>query len=307
LRALFFVACWLWTGFVMAGQAVPLDLHQSQAVSIPAGGTLTIRGAVRSSHDGSVIDAATTMRGAGAATASGGLLDFEAGGLRLVGQNQENHEYQFASAGQGDGCTMAGLPSPCLIPRLLPLAQERLLVVADFSASLTGVLSMDAPESPVTWRSRWPLGLLAGLGVATLMGLRIRRRAQTSLYRDAQHLMHRLQKRLRKGDPVHQRLLLPLHALVDGARRLEDERKRGLAEGWPGEAARAEASLKSIVSSLEALHRTLDSSTRIERACLDTRLLDELDQGMAAATSAIKELRGCPTVKPGEKLRLLGG
>jgi hypothetical protein len=69
---------------------------------------------------------------------------------------------------------------------------------------------------------------------------------------------------------------------------LESERRRGLAEGWPGEAARAEASLQTVVTSLHILHRTLDSATRIDRAHLDQGLLIELDQGLAAASAAAR-------------------
>jgi hypothetical protein len=290
LRCQLFATCLLWAEAASADQPVSLDLLQVQSVAIPPGGTLTVRGAMRSSHDGSVLDAVTTRYGDGRVEA-GGLVDFEAGGLRLVGQNAEHHEYHFGPVGhQGHGCVVAQLPSPCLISRLLPLAQTRLLTLADFAASLSGELSMDTPPSPGFGQTHWLLALLAASGTTVLIALRRRRRAEAALFRQSLQLMHRLRLRLRKGDPVHQRLLHPLADLAASAKRLEDERKRGLSEGWPGEAARAETSLKNIISSLQVLHRTLDGVTRLERAHLDPQLLAELDQGMAAATAAIQEL-----------------
>jgi hypothetical protein len=290
LRCLLSAACLLWAGAASPAGAVPLDLLQLQSVEIPAGGSLAVRGAMRSSYDGSVIDAATTRHGDGRIEA-GGLIDFEAGGLRLVGQDAEKHDYRFAPTGRpGHACVAARLVSPCLISRLLPLAQARLLTLADFSASLSGELSTDSPPSPSSGWPRWPLVLIVGAGTAALVVLRRRRQVEAAPCRQALRLVRRLRRRLRKGDPVHQRLLAPLAALAAGAERLEGERRRGLSEGWPGEAARAEASLKDIVASLENMHRTLDVSTRLERAHLDPRLLAELDQGMAAATAAIQEL-----------------
>jgi hypothetical protein len=134
------------------------------------------------------------------------------------------------------------------------LAQARLLTVADFSATLSGELGIDGESCPAPWP--WAVVLPVGAGV--------------------------------QGDPVHQRLLPALDALAADSRRLESERRRGLAEGWPGEAARAEASLQTVVTSLHILHRTLDSATRIDRAHLDQGLLIELDQGLAAASAAAR-------------------
>jgi hypothetical protein len=287
---------------VWADPSVPLDWLQLQAVTVPAGGSITIQGALRSSYDGSVIDAATTRFGDGRREA-GGWLDFEAGGLRVIAQDVDQHRYEFAPTGRpGSTCAQGRLPSPCLVPRILSLAQARLLTVADYSATLSGELWMDSATSSASWYGPWALFLPAGAGMAYLVSRRVRARRQTALYRQAHQIIRSLRRRLHQGDPVHQRLLPALDALATDSKRLESERRRGLAEGWPGEAARAEASLRTVVSSLQTLQRTLDGATRLERARLDPGLLVELDQGMAAATAAARELEvddSGGTEKPG--------
>lgn len=278
----------LWAAPAGAAPEASLDWLHLQSVTVPAGGTLTIRGALRSSYDGSVIDAATTRFGDGRREA-GGWLDLPAGGLRLVAQDGDQHRYELAPTGQaGLACVEAHIPSPCLVPRILPLAQARLLTVADFSGTLSGELWTDGPVSSTPWS--WVLVLPVGAGAAYLLSRRLRARRQTAPYRQANQLLRALHRRLHQGDPVHQRLLPALVTLTADSKRLERERRRGLAEGWPGEAARAEASLQTMVTSLRTLHRRLDSATRLERAHLDPGLLIELDQGIAAAAAAAREL-----------------
>jgi hypothetical protein len=298
LRRLVLLISLLASEGVWADPAEPLDWLRLQPVTIPVGGTLTLRGALRSSYDGSVIDAAATRFGDGRLEA-GGWLDFGAGGLRLTTQDGDQHRYELAPNGQtGWACLQAQLPSPCLVPRIFSLAQARLLTVADFSATLSGELWMDGSSATTSWQVPWALVLPVGGGVTYLLSRRIRARRQTALYRQARQMIRSLHRRLHQGDPVHQRLLPSLDALAADSKRLESERRRGLAQGWPGEAARAESSLQTVVTSLRSLHRILDSATRLDRARLDPGLLIELDQGIAAAAAAARELEGRSAENP---------
>jgi hypothetical protein len=280
-------------------ESFPLDLFTVQPIAFDASGEITLRGAIHSHHDGVVLDAMTSTT----LGASGGLLDVEAGGLRVVWRDLEQHQYRVVATGSaGWACEAAGVASPCLVPRTIELAQARLLTVADFARSLSGEVTVECP-GPAGMGARlaglarapWEYQLVATVPLIALGGwfwLRRRRRRVLTPAEQIARSATKLMRRLRQGDPVHQRLLVPIVSLVDHARRLERERRRGVAEGWPAETERSTRGLQAILRSLYDLARTLDQGTRAGRATLDDRLLRDLQSDLHLALAATSEADG---------------
>lgn len=276
----------------------PLDLFAVQPIELDPGAEVTLNGAIHSRHDGEVLDALNT--GIGSNIVPGGLVDAEAGGLRVVWRDPEQHTYRLvATGGAGSACREAEVASPCLAPRTLALAQARLLTVAAFARSLDGEVTVESSRLGGVGARLWlmvcapweyqvaalaPLVVLGGVG-----WLRLRRRRSPTPSEAIAGLVAELTRRLRHGDPVHQRLLMPIAALAAKARRLERERKRGLAEGWPGETQRAKGQLDAILHSLLDLRQALNEATRSGRADLDQRLLLDLHKDLQMALDAAHE------------------
>jgi len=151
----------------------------------PVSGEVVVRGELRSSHDGSTFDAVTQRDRfpplAGAPEPRlGGVFDLAAGGLRVVEQDPATHVYRLAPTGdEGPACEEAGVPSPCLVPRLAALAHERLATVDAFGATLGGRIEAEALAPPVvSAATQSALGwLAAGAGLLGAAGLarRLRR------------------------------------------------------------------------------------------------------------------------------------
>ena len=233
----------------------------------------------------------------------GGLVDAEAGGLRVVWRDPEQHRYRLVATGApGWACQAAEVASPCLVPRTLELAQARLLTVADFARSLSGQVLVECPASggpgarlAVLIHAPWQCDVAATGPLIAFAGwfwLRKRRRRVPAPCEQISQLVAKLSRRLRQGDPVHQRLLPPIRSLAEHARRLERERRRGLAEGWPGETERSTRALQDILKTLLALGRTLDEATRAGRATLDDRLLGDVQSDLQLALAANSEADG---------------
>src|SRR5262249_39148996 len=108
-----------------------LLLEHPFAVDLPPGGEIVVRGAVRSSFDGAVFDAATridVLPDGSSLDRPGGLFDLEAGGLRVASIDTTTHEVHLvASGGDAPTCTALGLGGACLVPRTEVLAHERLM------------------------------------------------------------------------------------------------------------------------------------------------------------------------------------
>jgi hypothetical protein len=150
-------------------------LERPVALQLPAGSDVVVQGAVRTSFDGAVFDAATrtdTLPDGTTVTRTGGFYDLEAGGLRVVSTDARTHEVHLVASGaDAPGCRALGLEGACLVPRVDALARERLMTRGEFLDSLTGDVSVDAaaPTPPSFIRSHaWDLGLLAALGLAAL-------------------------------------------------------------------------------------------------------------------------------------------
>ncbi len=222
-------------------QRVSLSFTEAvRAVAVEPGGEIVLRGAARSSHDGAVVDALTTRPGATGVEGDGepvpgGLYDVEAGGWRLVSRDLRGHAYRLAATGNpGEACVAAGVASPCLSLRLLPLAQSRLLAVADFARTLSGevtleVLDPDATPAalpPFAARSGAPLAL-GGLALAgALAAARALRKRSAAPEVRLRRTAAKVRAKLAAGDPVHRALVPSIEALVAHADALAVLRDR---------------------------------------------------------------------------------
>ena len=222
-------------------QRVSLSFTEAvRPVAVDPGGEIVLRGAARSSHDGSVVDALTTRPGATGVEGDGepvpgGLYDLEAGGWRLVSRDLRGHAYRLAATGApGEACVAAGVASPCLSLRLLPLAQSRLLAAADYARTLSGEVTLEVldPDStpavlpPFAARYGVPLALGGVAMVGALLAARaLRKRAATPEVR-LRRTAARVRAKLASGDPVHRALGPSVDALVAHADELATLRDR---------------------------------------------------------------------------------
>lgn len=125
--------------------ATPIALDRVTALALDPGAQLVVHGAVTTSLDGSTFDAAMQADGlAPGAMRAGGLFDLAAGGLRIVAQRADRHEYTLVATGApGVGCAAAGIGSPCLVPRLAQLAHERLKTASELAPTLAGTVAIE--------------------------------------------------------------------------------------------------------------------------------------------------------------------
>ena len=159
-----------------ASDAPLVALDRVTPLSMASGDALIVRGAVRSSFDG------TTF-------APVDLFDADAGGLQLVASSAAGSSRLVATGVDGPACAAAHLASPCLVPRTADLAHARLLTVDDFARSLTGAVTMDVdtaplpPPPPMARSTVVALTTAAGVALAALLGVaaaalaRVRRRS----------------------------------------------------------------------------------------------------------------------------------
>jgi hypothetical protein len=155
----------------------------------PLSGEVVLRGELRSSLDGSTFDAVTQLDKFPpldeVTPRLGGLFDPRSGGLRVVEQDPATHVYRLAPAGSvGPACEAAGVPSPCLVPRIEELAHERLVTVEAFGATLGGRIEAEVLSPPVVSPATesafaW---LAAGVGLlgAAALAHRVRRARRAS-------------------------------------------------------------------------------------------------------------------------------
>ncbi|MCU0682106.1 MAG: hypothetical protein MUF34_07595 [Polyangiaceae bacterium] len=132
--------------------ALPLDRPVLALPPLNAGAKVVVSGALRSAHDGSIVDAVKTdaARGAPAPADQGGFLDFRAGGLRIVEVGPEPHQISAVVTGEpGPACQALGVASPCLPTRSIELARARLLTKAEWLSSLEGEVGVTVPDPPL--------------------------------------------------------------------------------------------------------------------------------------------------------------
>ncbi|HVY49314.1 MAG TPA: hypothetical protein VHB21_25660, partial [Minicystis sp.] len=136
----------------MTTTLLPLD-RAAVHVDVAPGGEIVLRGALESTHDGSIVDAATTTwpNGApgGAAVDAGGLVDLEAGGFHMTSRDAGKHEvHAIATGDPAPACAAARVAAPCLPLRLAPAAHARLLTVDAWAHSLKGGVSLEVIAPP---------------------------------------------------------------------------------------------------------------------------------------------------------------
>jgi hypothetical protein len=224
-----------------APRPVTLSLREACApVALAPGGEAVIRGSARSSHDGTVFDALTARPGGDGVAGEGspvpgGLFDVDAGGWRVVGRDLRAHAYRLAATGQpGSACVEAGVPSPCLPLRLLPLAQTRLLAVSDFARTMSGELTLeviDPAELPLRappFLARHGVSLAAAAVALTLGALALARwrRHAASPAGQLRRTAARVKRRLAHADPVHRALAPSIDGLLAHATELTALRDR---------------------------------------------------------------------------------
>jgi hypothetical protein len=273
---------------------------------------VVVRGLVTTSVDGSSFDAAMQWDGLSpGASRAGGLFDLASGGLRLVEQHPERHEYVLASTGDvGVSCAAVGASSPCLVPRMAALAHERLRTQGELAATLHGGVELEGViAAPVPWASPELVGkatvvgaLIVAVGLSLLFARWLRRRSHTALGRV--RAAARVALRAIHGDTSLDRLRSEVRSMLARAHELDDARRacagrlshidRGAldrkrdayARSSSPEAAEALAWLTAEQAEAERLESDLSSSVlglqRIESALRVVTLRIREDRGTRA-------------------------
>jgi hypothetical protein len=210
------------------GMLVPLD--RVTPLALEPGAHVAIHGIARTSVDGTVFDALAQWDGLSTgASRAGGLFDPVAGGLRITEAHPDRHEYVFESEGTlAPACAAAGVPAPCLVPRLSEIGHERLRTAAELASTLSGAVEVEPALAPVvapaTLRA---VATVAGvLGVAAVIVALVaisRRLARSPMGRV--RAAARQAMRATRGDTTMQRLRSQVHVLVARAGQLDVARR----------------------------------------------------------------------------------
>jgi hypothetical protein len=185
------------------------------------GEELVMSGSIRSSFDGASFGPAD-------------VFDLAAGGLAMTGTSGDAIVVR-ASGAQGASCAVAGVASPCLVPRFAELAHARLLAENDFRASLSGGIAVSVepiPVPPPPPPSRVPaLVFLVALVTAAMTAfalLAARARARTPLGRV--HAAARRARRAMRSDSTYAATAAQIDALVARAEKLDVARRAAISE-----------------------------------------------------------------------------
>lgn len=213
--------------------AAAVALDRVTALVLEPGAQVVVRGLVSTSLDGSSFDVAMQTDGLSpGAMRAGGLFDLAAGGLRLVQQRVDRHEYVLAAEGApGPTCAAAGVQSPCLVPRLAELAHERLETSAELARTLSGRVELEGvaalPEAlvaPQVASALSGVAVAAALLAAAAVALAtIRRRARSALGRVRAAAREAL--RATRHDPTLERVRLQVRAMLARAIQLDAARQ----------------------------------------------------------------------------------
>ncbi|HEY3822017.1 MAG TPA: hypothetical protein VGL81_32850 [Polyangiaceae bacterium] len=292
--------------------ATPLPLDRVTALALDPGGQIVVRGVVTTSVDGSTFDTVMQWDGlAAGASRPGGLFDLASGGLRVVEQHAERHEYVLASAGDpGTACAALGVPSPCLVPRTAALAHERLRTQQELLSTLSGHLELEgvvAPPAPVVAPGTAGRAAVAGfvvvLSALVFLGVRwLGRRSRSALGRVRAAARDAL--RALRGDTSLERLRGEVRSMLARAYELDharracalrlsridrgalDRKRDAYARSSSPEAAETLAWLTAELAEAERLDSDLASSVlglqRIESALRVVTLRVREDRGTRA-------------------------
>lgn len=272
-----------------------------QPVNVEPGGEIVLRGSFTSTHDGSVIDAATTQWPAGAPGGASidalGLVDFAAGGFHMTSRDPAKHEVHAVATGEnGAACQAAGVASPCLVLRHAPLARSRLITMDDWASSLKGGIEAEvigAPAyAPAVGMLEQPavqgtLGL-AGLLAVGALAWTIRRRQKATPAGQLKDALARVRTKLKGADAALAASLAPAVARVAdvlGERKVDPSSKEGIR----------------IADVLKRVEARIDDTTVQAKEAAEEEAADELvaelegaieaaDEAMAAAGQAGRPL-----------------
>ncbi len=263
---------------------VPVTLDRlATSLDVAVGDELVIRGAFRSTLDGSIVDASATLDGPPGAD-TGGILDLEGGGLHVVSRDLGRHEVRVVVQEIAPACAKAGVVPPCLALRLLPQAQSRLLTMADWKASLGGGLTVAVPlpivpPAPIVRAVPYAaIVMFFGAIVFAIVATRtfVRRRAASPQGR-LLALLRRLEKKIAKAEPALVVTLLPTLAAANeavSARRIDASSPQGAR----------------IVATLGRIEGRLDEATQRTREGRERAVADELVREMEVAVRAAEEV-----------------
>lgn len=265
-------------------------------IKLLVGEEVRLKGSYRNSFDGSVIDAASTTWPEGAPGGEGvdaaGLIDFTAGGLKIVKRDPKTHEIIAVSTGKdAPACAAAGVAAPCLALRTAFFSQRQLVTREEFKQSLDGeilVENLGAPppprpeftDAPATSFSPSPLayGLMGVAGVAAVAGAAwmIRRRQKLSPQGQLKDLVARVSRKLKRADTTLSAALEPvvrktLTALND--RKVDARSKEG----------------QRVAALLLRVESRLDETVERERAAKEQAAADELVLEVESALEAAQE------------------
>jgi hypothetical protein len=260
-----------------------------QPVNVEPGGTIVLRGSYTSTHDGSVLDAATTQwpDGApgGASVDAGGLVDLAAGGFHMTSRDPATHEVRAVATGElGSACQAAGVASPCLVLRHGPLARSRLLTMSDWAASLKGGIAVEVVGAPAYAPAvglleepavQGTLGL-AGLLAVGALAWTIRRRRRRTPAGKLDAALARVRAKLKGADAALAASLGPaVERVADvlGDRRVDAASREG-------------ARIADVLRRVEA---RIDESKVQARAAAEQEAADELVAELEGAIEAADE------------------
>lgn len=273
------------------------------AVSVEPGREIVLKGAFHSTHDGSIVDAASTTwpEGApgGASIDAGGLVDFAGGGFHVTKLDPVSHEVRAVATGDpAPACELAGVSSPCLALRLEPQARTRLLTMAEWRASLKGAISLEIPATPavavapVAPRVARPtvpapvlavVGAVLALALVAVLTLRARRRRRASPAFALAELCREVERRLADDAVLGASLAKPVKSTLAAV-------KSGRVDAGSPEGVRVRRALEL------ALERLRDKTLRV-RAAKEREAADELVGEMEAALEAAEAVDEAPLAR----------
>jgi hypothetical protein len=266
---------------------LPLD-RPALPVAAAAGAKIVVRGSLRSAHDGSTVDAIKTEPAQGAQPPAdpGGLIDFRAGGLRVVEVGPAPHEVSAVVTGEpGPACQALGVASPCLPLRSLELSRARLLTAREWTSSLEGRLSVEVPDPPLlppATRSPSFAPAMAGAFAAALAALAVAAIRRRKLARERSPLgrLVALAERVRsKASRAAPEVSAPLEpALATALRYLNEGRiDPGSPQGT------------RIAETLARVESKLEEGSRLAREAAEQHAADELLLDIESALEAADE------------------
>ena len=201
----------------MGATALPID--RVTAIALDPGARVVVGGAVRTSIDGSVFGVPD-------------LFDLQAGGLRVEGPSSELQYTLTPTGGIGTGCALAGVQSPCLVPRIGQLAHARLKTQGELMSTLTGSVSIESvlpppPAPPVTPAVVSVLEVVAALTAALVVVTALRRwaarRTRTALGRVRSAAREAM--RATTGDATLVGVRTQIQAMLERATKLDGARR----------------------------------------------------------------------------------